>query len=313
MTRTFGPRNSSKQQEQARRIVIVCLVLLVLFSGVGALFLYSASPKEEGEKKKPEVRTIFLEPEPEVDLTPVLVPNVVLRPGSGLDPTMFRVESMPKEKVPPRSVRSYEEIQGLFVKDMVPANQPVLVDHLTRTQPNSAITANIPEGFRAVTILVDERTSVEGWARPGARVDVVWATEIRGEKAVSVIVQNAKVLSAQRQAIGAMAVGPDGQPIGPDGQPIGGVPNTVTLLVSVEDAAKIQLGSTTGSLSLSLRGDKDGGAGGSAPAITLTDLLAKSRPDAEKKKRKGIIRIRKPNGEYEEMVLEEGRLVPAEE
>jgi pilus assembly protein CpaB len=312
MTRNFGSRNSSRQQEQVQRIVAICLVLLVLFSGIGAVFLYASPDEQVAEEKSPPVEqqqapTIFLEPEPDAELMPVLVTNMRLNVGSGVNPTMFRVESRSKEQVPPGAINSFKDVQGMFVKNTIPANQLVFGESLTANQPNSTITANIPEGFRAVTIRVDERTSVEGWARPGARVDIVWATELRGEKTVSVIVQNAKILSAERQALGVPAVGPDGQPI------VGGVPTTVTLLVTAQDAAKIQLASTAGTLSLSLRGDRDSGSGEQTPSITLRDLLANGRSDSDKDNREGIIKIRKSNGRYEEFMLKNGKLVPVAE
>ena len=57
-------------------------------------------------------------------------------------------------------------------------------------------------------------------------------------------------------------------------QPGAPVPTTVTLLVSIEDAKKVQLAQNTGSLNLQLRGDNDSGKGaGGSNSITVNDLI----------------------------------------
>jgi pilus assembly protein CpaB len=189
----------------------------------------------------------------------VLVPVREIEAGLALEPTMFRREPRPQVGVSPRVVRDFEEIQGLFARSLIVPGQPLHRDYITTVKPTNAITANIPEGHRAVTISVDARSSVEGWVRPGARVDVIWASSIRGRPGVTVIVQNALVLSAERN--------PD-----PKVQPGAPVPNTVTLLVTADDAARINLAQTTGSLTLQLRGDNDPGKGRAGGSITVEDL-----------------------------------------
>ncbi|MCB0310477.1 MAG: hypothetical protein KDD42_04545, partial [Bdellovibrionales bacterium] len=104
-----------------------------------------------------------------------------------------------------------------------------------------------------------------------------WSSKIKGRPGVKVIVQNAKVLSAERQT--AEQVKP--------GAPI---PSTVTLLVVAKDAAKIQLASTTGSLSLSLRGDTDN-IGTAVDEITINDLLDATEGDDPDSRKTGTVLI----------------------
>lgn len=270
------------------KVVIFFGVLLVLvFIAVIALLL----------SNRPTVattKTVVVEKEAAVKMMDVLVPVSDVPMGAPLEPSMFRKESRPQVGVDPRSVRDFEELKGHYARSLLVSGQPLHRDFITSVRPANALTANIPDGFRAVTIRVDARTSVEGFTQPGATVDVHWSSTLKGQPAVKVIVQNAKVLSAERQTDASA-------------KPGAAVPSTVTLLVSARDAAKIQLASTTGSLSLSLRGDTDTGKGIPEDQVTINDLLgAGDAPGAERKE--GRIRI----GEVWFDVLPSGKMVPAD-
>jgi len=215
-----------------------------------------------------------------------------------LEPVLFRVEQRPDVGLSPRVVKSFEEIKGYYARSAINPNEPLISDLITKVRPTNAITGRIPEGFRAVTISVNATSSVEGWALPGAKVDVVWASRIRGQPGVTVIVQNAQILSAERQIDTNSKAGAP-------------VPSTVTLLVTAEDASKIQLASTTGALSLSLRGDTDPGRGVSGSSITVEDLLGGPKNSGEPRSANAVtVRVRGADGKMQELVLENGKLIP---
>ena len=254
MARQFGGMHSGMQPDRARLFVFIGVVVVVLFLAVAFLSLYS------GASATAPKTVVVTQPQTEsVKMVDVLVPVREIEAGSPLEPAMFRRESRPQGVVSPRAVRDFEEIQSQFARSLIVAGQPLHRDYITSVKPTNPITANIPEGHRAVTISVDAKSAVEGWVRPGARVDVVWASTIRGKPGITVIVQNARVLSAERQTDTKVQAGEK-------------VPSTVTLLVTADDAAKIQLAQTTGSLTLQLRGDNDPGKGRQGGSITLDDL-----------------------------------------
>lgn len=237
--------------------------------------------------------TVAVQKSPEEDLVNVVVAVRQIETGEKLEPSFFRVERRLKSSVTPGTIEGYEQVREMFARSVISKDSPVHQDFITAVRPTNLITANIPEGYRAVTIRVDATSSVEGWARAGANVDVVWASTIRGRQGVTVIVQNARVLSAERQVEAGT-------------QPGTPVPSTVTLLVTADDAAKIQLATTTGSLSLSLRGDDDAGKGSSGRSITVDDLLGGAQQvSAPQERREGTVRI---GGE--EFYLENGQLIP---
>lgn len=240
MNRSFGRPPSSGNKRN--------LIIVLGGSSVAVLLVIAAVVLFQGGKTVQQA-PIVVETEtaePSVKMVEVLIPSQTVEAGAQLDPSMFRKEMRPQIGVSARVVRDFEEIQGQYAKSLIISGQPLHRDYLTSTKPISPVSPKIPDGFRAVTISVDSKSAVEGWAQPGSKVDVSWAASLNGKPSISIIVQNAKILSAEKNT-------------NPNAEPGAPVPTTVTLLVSALDAQKIQLAQTTGSLSLQLRGDPDTG------------------------------------------------------
>jgi pilus assembly protein CpaB len=197
----------------------------------------------------------------ELELVDVLVPVSAIEAGRPLERPMFRKESRPSLVVGTNHVRDFEQLQGAFAASFIAAGQPLLTDYVTLKRPINQIQANIPDGYRAVTIAVDETTSVEGWVRTGAKVDIVLSSTSGGKPAVTVIVQNAKVLSAAGKA--------SDNDSGQDS----GVAGVVTVMVTVDEAQRIQLAAESGAVSLALRGDEDAVESPVNTTLTLDSIL----------------------------------------
>ena len=223
-----------------------------------------------GGKQEAQPASIVIEqttPEVDMKMAEVLIPLDNIEPGTQLTPTLFRVEKRAQIGLDERAITSFEEVHNHYARTLIVSGQPLHQDYITNIKPN-IIEAEIPAGFRAVTISVNATASVEGWARPGSRVDVNWTTSVNGSPTLVTLVENAKVLSVDRQA-GDVAPGAP-------------VPSTVTLLVTALDSQKIQLASSAGSLGLSLRGVEgapiSGREGGS---LTLKGLLNGGSPKSQ--------------------------------
>lgn len=309
MSRQFGGAGPARNGQRTK-VLGFALAGMALFVCVFVVLLIFTSPQSKANQSNVQQTA-----DANLEFAEVLVPIQQIEPGVALEPTMFKKEKRPKLGLPPRAIKDFEEIKGQYSRSIIVPDLPLAQEYLTQVRPANTITARIPEGYRAVTINVDVRTSVEGWARPGARVDVIWASRIRNKEAVTVIVQNAVILSAERQTDTSNT--PQQQPgllPGRQPPPQAGVPNTVTLLVSAKDAQKIQLASTTGALSLSLRGDTDAGQGQASGSITIDQLISDNAPQDQtatgKEPVQGTVRIKGPSGNYEEWVLKGGRLEP---
>ncbi|MEY4669253.1 MAG: Flp pilus assembly protein CpaB [Pseudomonadota bacterium] len=183
-------------------------------------------------------------PAPLVELIDCLVAAEKIEPGTPLDPSRFRKETRPVMSGGATVVTSFDKLRGAYAASFIAAGQPLLTDYMTTKAPVNEIQANIPEGFRAVAVAVDDVSNVEGWVRAGAKVDVLLASQVANKPAITLLAQNAQVLSTGKVSGGKNGKGAGGS-------------TTITIMVTVEEATKIQLAASTGVMSLALRGDED--------------------------------------------------------
>lgn len=300
MSKTFNSRGTSFQKSSRRINARVYLpVLLGLFCMVmslaAGLLLKQGRLQAESKFDVP----VYSEIQRPMTRIEVLVPTREVQGGATLTPDMFRPVSLPESQVGRNAIRSFTEVQGFYARTLLIPEQPLLKEYLTPVKPASDVISAIPDGFRAVTIRVDERTGVEGWARAGARVDIVWSSKLNGKPMISVIVENAKVLSAERQVSPQPEEGKEQAPI----------PTTVTLLVAAEDANRIQLATVSGSMSLSLRGLNDNKSNKVVP-LTIDDLLREGRPVSAEDAPRVMLSIKGGKGDRVGYTLKDGQLVP---
>jgi Flp pilus assembly protein CpaB len=203
----------------------------------------------------PEAVVVREEPASPTDAAPISQDRV--NAGAGQRPAIFQKETQPAEDRRSRAVQELPEEEAAYPRQPPAATRSITREQSAQNKPSAAV--QVPNGYRVVTV-----SGVEGWAADGSKVDVIWRSVIAGKPAMTTIVRNAKVLSAERAA-----------PAGAPGN--APAPSQITLLVSATDAKKITLAQTTGSLSLSLQGDTDVGKAESAQgSVTVDDLLGRS-------------------------------------
>ena len=233
---------------------IVIIALLAICVGVVVLYLLSAKQEETPQQ--------VVQQQPATELVDVLVPVNEIEAGVQLTAAMFRKETRALVTGSTNIVTSFDQLKSTYAASFMAPGQPLLMDYITAKPPLNQIQANIKDGFRAVTMAVDATTNVEGWARAGANVDVM-LSPTQGRPTMTIVVQNAKVLSASRSTSGDPGAGPS--------QP--NEKTTITIMVRGEEAAKIQLASESGILSLALRGDEESVASPENSAITIDSIL----------------------------------------
>ena len=234
MSRYFGAQVHAASSAQPALLLSALLVFLCSSLGALLLFLHAPAPAGAPPETKPAA------PRPATHA--VLMPFKEVQQGVQLTPALFRKEEIPESAFMPGMVDSFEHVIGTYSKALLVPDRPFYAAHVMSTRPSSQVGAAILPGYRGVTIRVNEETAVEGWVRPGSRVDVALITTITGRRALRIVVSNALVLSAARDT---------SRELKPDAP----VPNTVTLMVTPQDAARIKLGGDVGKLSLLLRGD----------------------------------------------------------
>jgi pilus assembly protein CpaB len=171
-----------------------------------------------------------------------------------------KVVKVPKAAFPKGGFSSIEEIALRPVISNILLEEPVLDGRLASKGSGSGLAPVIPAGMRAVSVRVTDVVGVAGFVQPGLKVDVlVTGRPPRGESPVtSTVLQNIVVLSS------GTTLAPDAR-----GQAISA--QSVTLLVTPEQAETLTLASNEGRIQLVLRNSKDNEVR-STPGSSVTKL-----------------------------------------
>src|SRR5579863_3540585 len=122
----------------------------------------------------------------------------------------------------------------------------ILTSKLAGENAGYGLPALIPPGTRAVSVRVNDTTSVSGFVLPGTRVDVLLTgtPEGSGEQQTTTVLENVAVIATGQKLERNAAGEPQTTPV-------------ITLLVSPDDAQKLTLASNQGKIQLALRSPLD--------------------------------------------------------
>jgi pilus assembly protein CpaB len=243
--------SSLKKYRRNRNLLIGGAVFVGVLTIVGAINIFNKTTEaKEDVKVEPESQFNDAEFYGTVSL---YAPTTQLSAGSKISQLQFKEVFWPRNNIPEGAVRSVDELNGMYVKVDLQPGQPILHANLTTTPPVGGIESLLPEGSRAVTIEVDATTGIDGWAKPGAHVDVLLTFRDRdtGEDVTKLAVPDAVVLSFAGKAEREEYDHTVGRPISLGGSA------AVTLAVPFEEALKIQTARAMGRISLALRNFHD--------------------------------------------------------
>lgn len=132
--------------------------------------------------------------------------------------------------------------------------------------PGTGLTTKIPDGMRALALSSNEVVGVAGFLFPGSHVDVLvtYRSTTAPEPATATVLQNVEVLAAGSQVQPTL----DGKPSSV---------NVVTVLVTPNDAERVVLASTQGTIHFVLRNGADQGEVNDPP-VGLSQLIPGTGP-----------------------------------
>ncbi|RMG40449.1 MAG: Flp pilus assembly protein CpaB [Candidatus Dadabacteria bacterium] len=240
------------RRQERERVMLVASAGLAFFLLIITLIVFNF--KEDAIAAKVSSNDAIIDTPAAVGTVTLFVPLSSVRPGTKLSQVRFQKVYWPSRDVPPNAIRDLAEIRDKYAKVELPARMPVQRTSLT----NEPVGVELPltPGHRAVTIRVDEVSSLEGHALPGTRVDVALTYVEEGNLTTKVIVQNARVISyggstesyAERARSRAAAG---------SRRRATRVSRTITLDVPPKDALTIQTAKELGKLSLLMRAESD--------------------------------------------------------
>jgi pilus assembly protein CpaB len=265
---------------------IILAALLLSGAATYGLFQVLDTQSQKNDKKTDGYRDV------------VLV-SVHLPAGSKIGEPDLRVTAWPSDLIPEGSFSKLSEVTGRVMKTDAFPGEAIMESKLAAIGSEGGFSSIIPTGMRALTVEVNTFVGVGGFILPNTSVDVlvtVPSSKEKEEASTRIILQDIKVLAVDQTF----------ERKGDDPVTV----QTVTLLVTPEQAEKLVLASTEGKLQLTLRNDSDDAKNATA-GVKLKDLVAGQPKAPEKtvtrqapKNRKTVEVIR--SGERESVTFENG-------
>jgi pilus assembly protein CpaB len=181
----------------------------------------------------------------------VVVARVDIDPGTKLAPEMLKVVAWPGGNVPAGAVAEPKMLSDRVLKLGVQRDEPILESKLAPVGTKGGLSAVVAPGMRAITVHVNEIIGVAGFTLPGNYVDIMVNTTddtgahkpTHNQVISKIVLQHILVLAVAQEA-----TRDETKPK---------VVNAVTLEVTPEQAEKLDLARSVGSLSLVLRNQVD--------------------------------------------------------
>jgi pilus assembly protein CpaB len=186
------------------------------------------------------------------NLNTVVVAKVDIQPGEKIIAEQLQSVQFPSNAVPDGTFQSTDKLVGRVAVVQIAAREPLTDYKLAPEGSAGGLSAVIPEGYRAMTVKVDDVVGISGFVMPGALVDVVVVidpAEQHGQQnpISKIVLQNIKVL-ANGQNIDRPKNDREAESV-----------KAVTLQVLPEQAEKLALASSEGKLQLVMRNSVDQG------------------------------------------------------
>lgn len=213
-----------------------------LLAGLLAWFLYSTASSANLTKLKP-----------------LMAAARDLPAGTRLKKSDLKKVNVPDRDSPAGVYLADTDLLNRALLFPVVANEVITAGKVSSSAGVEGVPSIIPAGFRAVSVLVSDASSAAGLILPRARVDVICSRTGSLNEAVSnLILQDVQVLSVGRVTELQMAA-PDAKGSSVAVNPSTGTQRAVTLLVTPEDASKLEMAKNNGKISLALRNPSDSG------------------------------------------------------
>jgi len=183
------------------------------------------------------------------DLGEVVVAKSDIPLGEKITAEHLTLLPMPNGSVPEGAFRKASEVVGRVAIVPIGIRDPITYSKLAPEGTEGGLSAVIPQGYRAMTVKVDDVVGVQGFIMPGSFVDVVAIIVPPGDQTRGPI---SKIVL---QSIKVLASGPKIDT--PENQRTPSEVRSVTLQVTPEQAEKLVLAANEGKLQLVMRNYSD--------------------------------------------------------
>ncbi|MGA0604105.1 Flp pilus assembly protein CpaB [Caulobacter sp. KR2-114] len=202
----------------------------------------------------------------------VVVATAPIARGAPVDPKFIKLVTYPADSVPDGAFHSITEASTggrIALRSFVPG-EPILTPNVSGPGGKLTLSAAMTPGMRAVAIRASDTSAVGGFVLPGDRVDVLVTRTVGGGEEANTVTQ---VLAENVRVLGVDQSDNDEQ-----NKPV--VAKAITIEVTPDQAATLNLAQSVGTVSLTLRHVSDS-AGLASKATTVADLGFAPRRHAE--------------------------------
>jgi pilus assembly protein CpaB len=218
-------------------------IAIALMLAVAAVFGTQSYLDTQRQQLEQAARIVRDEP-----LNTIVVAKNPMRFGERVTAEKLELIPWASDTLPNGAFTSIDQLAGStddtarFVLSAMERGEPVLTVKITNPGQRAKLSTAISPGMKAVSIAVNDVLGVAGFVLPGDRVDVMLTRTTGNDRSgafVDVLLQGVRVVAIDQTA--------------DDTRDQPSVVRTVTFEVTTEEAQKLTLGATIGTLSLALR------------------------------------------------------------
>jgi pilus assembly protein CpaB len=252
------------QQLQKRLPLIIAIAC-----GIWAIFLLNSYLQRREAEIWQKIKQNQQQTQPAkqaVRMAIVLIAGKDIPPQTPITPADISIKEIPAEYIQPGVVTSVEEAIGQIASSPIAAGEQILKTKLLPPGKIGKTLAEItPEGKRAVTVAVDNMSSITNLIRPGDHVDVLTLITVPEAANQSAAKGSNPRLISLFQDVEVLAVGGEFAPSEvafasrkEQAKPSGAASsNTVTLALNPQEAVLLSFVQEHGKIKLDLRSSKD--------------------------------------------------------
>lgn len=238
---------------------------LLLLAGGMAIFMFSIvyfalsfiSGKDVVETNEPKPVT-----------TQVVVAKVNIPPRTRIQESMLQLKEMPVDMVPEGSISGFKDILDVQVKVSIFAGDILTIQKVFAEKNDEGFIATIPLDSRAVSISVNDITSVAGFAKPGDFVDLLLVEKSQYSVTTSVLLQNVQLLSINKDMTGTSIASDSGVTT----TTAINNPSIATFALRPDEVLKLVSASRLGEIYMSLRPTKTRNSYGGETEYTIESI-----------------------------------------
>ncbi|MBQ3444005.1 MAG: Flp pilus assembly protein CpaB [Selenomonadaceae bacterium] len=225
---------------------------LMILAGIAAVLMFAAIYAGMSMMAGKEV-VINPEPPPPkeekvIETKAVVVAKVNIPARTRIQESMLQIKELPIEMLPEGVITSFNDVKDVQVKVSIFAGDVLTVQKVFADRSEEGFVGAIPADCRAVSINVNEITSVAGFAKPGDKVDLLLVEKSNYSVTTNVLLQNVPLLSVNQDMTGANIVDESGGTTSAIHNP-----TIATFALPPEDVLKLISASKLGEIYMMLR------------------------------------------------------------